>query len=345
MRHKIMRSSSLLVVLGLVLFAALVSRSGINFLDMPKVGGGVHGETYELNLEFENALNLPERAFVKLNGVDVGYVTRIETADYQALVRIGVRKKVELPRGTTAELRQVSPLGDVFVALTLPKKGGPLLRDGDTIPIAGTSAAPQIEDMLAAASLLINGGAVADLGTITQEMNAFLGGNEAHVGSLIRQIGGTVALLNRRSKDIDATLSQLDAVSRIFNRQRATLKAGITDFTPAIKLVADERRDIVALVSKFGRIGVDVEEIVRKSGADLVASLRSVQDVLLGFSEIGEDLGPVLHDMVLLGEYAEHASRGENLAGTAHFGLSRTTIPSILELLGLQQPRQEVSAP
>ncbi len=345
MRHKITHAGSLLIVLGLVLFAALVARSGVNFLDMPKVGGGVQGETYDLNLEFENALNLPERAFVKLNGVDVGFVSTIETADYKATVRIGVRDTVELPVGTTAELRQATPLGDVFVALTPPKGDAPLLRDGDTIPMTETSAAPQIEDMLAAASLLINGGAVADLGTITQEMNAFLSGNEPHVGHLVREVGVTLSILNRRSKDIDATLTQLDAITKLFNEQRTTLRAGLSDFTPAIELVADERRDIVALLSRFARIGADIEEIVSRGGADLVTSLGSAREVLLGFSEIGEDLGPILNDMILLGEYAEQASRGENLAGTAHFGLSQTTVESILELLGLREPRGLVSAP
>ena len=333
MRYKLIRSSSLLVVLGLVLFAAVVSRSGINFLDMPAIGGGVSGKTYSVTLEFENALNLPDRAFVKLNGVDVGYVQEIETADYLAKVRVGVQESVKLPTGTTAELRQASPLGDVFVALTVPEGDAPLLRDGDTIAMAGTSAAPQIEDMLAAASLVINGGAVADLGTITHEMNAFLGGNEEHIGSLIRQVSGTVSVLNRRSQDIDAMLSEVDAVAKIFNRQRKTLKAGLTDFTPAIRLVADERRTIVALLSRFAKIGVDVEEIVRRGGADLVSTLRSTREVLLGFSDIGKDLTPILQNMLLLGDYAEHSSRGENLSGTAYFELSQAMIESIIGVL------------
>lgn len=78
-------------------------------------GAGIGG--YSLNAVFSNALNLPMNAKVKLAGADVGQLESMVARNYTALTRLRIRDGVQLPRGSTAELRTATPLGDVFVAL------------------------------------------------------------------------------------------------------------------------------------------------------------------------------------------------------------------------------------
>ena len=78
-------------------------------------GSGSGG--YKLTAVFANALNLPMKAKVKLAGADVGQVESMVARNYTAVTTLRISDGVQLPRGSTAELRTATPLGDVFVAL------------------------------------------------------------------------------------------------------------------------------------------------------------------------------------------------------------------------------------
>ena len=69
--------------------------------------GGV-GDGITVRTSFDNALNLPARAKVRLRGTDVGMVTNIVAKDYRAYVTMVVSKNVKLPINTGAELRQAA---------------------------------------------------------------------------------------------------------------------------------------------------------------------------------------------------------------------------------------------
>src|SRR5205823_2324803 len=109
---------------------------------------------------------------VKVGGSDVGVVSKIQTKDFKAIVDLKISKDIELPVGSTAELRQATPLGDVFIAVTKAKAepGAPMLHDGSTIE--KTSAGATVEELLVSVSLLFNGGGVAALTKLTSEMDS-----------------------------------------------------------------------------------------------------------------------------------------------------------------------------
>ncbi len=76
---------------------------------------------------------------------------------------------VRLPKGSTAELRSATPLGDVFIALKPPPGASPatpLLKDGDTIGLDNTTAAATVESVLSSAAVMVNGGAVRNFTNI-----------------------------------------------------------------------------------------------------------------------------------------------------------------------------------
>uniref|UniRef100_UPI001C2412B5 MlaD family protein n=1 Tax=Nocardia noduli TaxID=2815722 RepID=UPI001C2412B5 len=82
---------------------------------LPLPSPGLNSSAYTLTATFSNALNLPAKAKVKLNGADVGQVESMTARDYTAVVTMRIRDGIRLPVGTTAELRSATPLGDVFV--------------------------------------------------------------------------------------------------------------------------------------------------------------------------------------------------------------------------------------
>ena len=126
----------------------------VDSLKLPKPNSSAEG--YEVTASFDNALNLPNDAKVKAGGNDIGSVVGISTKNYEAAITMKIRKEVVIPEGTTAELRQATPLGDVFISLTPPEpdKAGPPIKDGGHINRKDTKAAATVEELLSQASML-----------------------------------------------------------------------------------------------------------------------------------------------------------------------------------------------
>ena len=121
---------------------------------LPLPAPGVDADGYTLTAVFANALNLPAHAKVKLAGADVGQLESMQARNYTAVTTLRIMDGVQLPEGSTAELRSATPLGDVFVSIKPPTPvvpGARLLGDGDVIPLESTTAAATVESVLSSA--------------------------------------------------------------------------------------------------------------------------------------------------------------------------------------------------
>ncbi|WP_158886730.1 MCE family protein [Amycolatopsis anabasis] len=311
---------------AVLLTSALLTGCGVTAADLPLPGGGVTGDTYPLNAVFEDALNLPEKAHVKLNGVDIGRVTGIHAKDFHAHVGMVISTNVTLPAGTTAELRQATPLGDVFVALHPPREPGPPLRANDTINLGSTSAAASVEDTLAALSALVNGGGLGQLKTIVTEVNTALTDRPDQIRHLLGQLEGTLSTLNARTADIDRVLASARSLTATAEQRRGTIDAALADFTPAMRVLSEQTGKITEVLTKVANAGTSGNNLLSRVRGDLVSKINDVGAVLDGFAAIKDSLGPTLRGMVQLGQYVEGVSKGESGAGSAYFA-GITNIP------------------
>jgi len=176
----------------LVLAASLVM-TGCDFdvYKLPLPGGTDTGDNpITVHAKFHDVLDLVPKSTVKVNDVSVGQVTDIDLDGYVADVTLELRADTKLPDNAIAELRQTSLLGEKFVSLSAPEEGASdnLLKTGDIIDLDHTGRNPEVEEVLGALSLLLNGGGVAQLKTIAHELNLALEGREGSTKSVLRQI-------------------------------------------------------------------------------------------------------------------------------------------------------------
>lgn len=309
-----MRRRHLLLAL---LTPVVLTGCGVTAADLPLPGGGVDGETYELTAVFSDALNLPDKAHVKLDGVDIGVVEDISAKDFTARVRMAVQRKVALPRGTTAELRQATPLGDVFVALHLPKEAGPPLHAGEVIPISSTSAAASVEDTLAALSALVNGGGLGQLKTIIREVNTALDGRGAQTAHLINELTTTLSTLNQRTNDIDRILNSALSLSETAKQRQGTIDAAFAELSPAIKVLSDQTGRFTTVLTEVAQVSDLGNKVIDQTETQIRSLLRDLGPVLDGFGALESSLGPTLANMIQVSQLLATATEGESAAGMA----------------------------
>ena len=85
---------------------------------------GLGGGAYTMTATFSNALNLPTKAKVKLNGADVGEVESMAARTTPRWCPCASGPACGFG-GEHAELRTATPMGDVFVAVIPPPSAGP----------------------------------------------------------------------------------------------------------------------------------------------------------------------------------------------------------------------------
>jgi phospholipid/cholesterol/gamma-HCH transport system substrate-binding protein len=274
--------------------ALLLSGCEFNgWYDIPLPGGAAaDGRAYHVTVDFRDVLDLVPQSSVKVNNVTVGAVEKVELHGWHARVRLRVADSVKLPGNAVAELRQTSMLGEKYVALSAPPGTAPVgrLGDGDRIPLSRSGRNPEIEEVLSALSALLNGGGVAQLKTITVELNKALAGRENRVKSLLKELDTFLGGLDDQREEIVRALEGIDRLAKRLGKERKTIATAVDTMPPALKVLADQRKDLTKMLTALSKLGKTGTRVVNASRADTVANLKLLRPILQQLNKAGDDL-------------------------------------------------------
>jgi phospholipid/cholesterol/gamma-HCH transport system substrate-binding protein len=260
--------------------------------DVPLPGGAPSGPSYAVKAEFADVLDLVPQAAVKVNDVTVGSVEHIALHGFVAVVTLRVDREVSLPDNATAAIRQSSLLGEKFVALDNPVGESPqgTLGDGDTIPLERTRRGAEVEEVLAALGLLLNGGGLAQLKTINEEAVKALAGREADAKAALHQLDAFVTGLDEQKADIVKAIEALDRLSADLASQRDTIGKAVEALAPGLTVLAQQREQLTTALTALKDLSTVGVRVIEASKEDTVASLRALQPILDNLVKAGDAL-------------------------------------------------------
>lgn len=317
--------------------AVLVSGCGISefkgVYSLPLPGGADVGENpYTVKAHFDDVTDLVPNAGVRVNNVPVGRVTSVELADnsWKAEVSLKVNGKVDLPANARASIRQSSLLGEKYVQLSpppAPQKPHGQLRNGALIGIQRTGRGPEVEEVLGALSLLLNGGGIGQIQNIATELNKALDGRENDVRSLLSNLDHLVSTLDKSKDDITAALDSVNRLSATLVEQRENIDVALRDLGPGLKVLNQQRAQLVTMLKSLDKLSNVATDVVTKTREDLLANLRSLQPVLRNLAAAGAHL-PKSLEILLTFPFPHSAMEGVkgdyfNLYANADLNLSR----------------------
>ena len=305
-------------------------------------------DPYELSAVFDNASNLKPRSPVRVAGIDVGKVTRVEHYGDSGAARVTMEiEKGGLPVHRDAQLKirpRIFLEGNFFIDLKPGSPSAPELDDGAVVPANQTDAPVQFNDLLAA----LQSDTRTDLQKLLQEYSKGLEGsgargfnrsirywedayrdstlaNDATLGSephdlsrLLRGQGKTFGALSRDERALKDLITSFDTTAAAFAREddalRATmpaLRATLTTGTPAL-------RSVDAALPSLRAFSRDALPAAQTSGPAIDASLPFVRQsrALLSQPELrglAADLRPTVPSLVRLNESSLDLFREQGL--------------------------------
>jgi phospholipid/cholesterol/gamma-HCH transport system substrate-binding protein len=304
---------------------------GLSFQALPKPGG-ISGSSYPLNAVFANVLNLPLQARVLIGSDQVGEVSTISTRDYKADLTLTIRGAIKIPKGTTAQILFVDPLGDEFIELHPPagRAKGPYLGAGATLSESQTDSAPSIPDTLAALGTLLNGGGLNQLQTIVSQLNQALDGHQSQIRTILADLAYTVTALNDNKASVDNALAGLATLSTELAKGDSAIATGIDTIGPAVAVLNNENADFSQLLTSTNKLSDVASSIVNTSSSSVLGTIRQLNAVVDQMVGVEQQLGPTLTDLSRFEANTKKIAPG----GYLQLSLNGTAIVNQTPLLG-----------
>ncbi|MET9145205.1 MCE family protein [Streptomyces sp. NPDC004042] len=261
--------------------------------DLPLPGGADLGShPYTVTAELGDVLSLVPQAAVKVDDVAVGRVTAISLDGWKARVTMKINGDVRLPSDAGARLEQSSLLGEKYVQLVAPAKDTSTthLTDGSVIPVSRTSRNTEVEEVFGALSLLLNGGGVNQLKTITRELNTALGGREPQVRSMLQRVNTLVTDLDQHRDDITDALDSVNRLAATLAHRKTDVQTVLTGLSPGLKTLDEQRGALLTMLRSLDTLSGVAVSTVNASKDDMVADLKALAPTLKALADAGADL-------------------------------------------------------
>jgi phospholipid/cholesterol/gamma-HCH transport system substrate-binding protein len=207
-----------------------------------------------------------------------------------------MRRSVKLPDNAVAKIRQTSLLGEKFVSLSPPDSGASdgRLGNGDVIPLSRSSRNPEVEEVLGALSLLLNGGGVAQLKMISTELNKALDGRESDVRSVLSQLKVFMGQLDTNKDQIVRAIESLNRLAIAINKQKPSITLALDKLPRAVASINRQRDDLVKMLKALADLSSVATNVIKQSKTATVDSLQALAPTLTKLAEAGDSLPKAL---------------------------------------------------
>jgi phospholipid/cholesterol/gamma-HCH transport system substrate-binding protein len=272
---------------------------------------------YDLKIPFNEAAQLAEQSDVRISGVSVGKVQKIEEAPNgkRALATVNIEDKyAPIPQGTRAILRTKTLLGETYVELTPGNSKAPQLHDGSTLALANVTESVQLDEILRT----FNTRTRSAFREWMQETATAIGGRGQSLSEALAELAPTFTEADRLFRVLD---TQRLAVRLLFRNGAVTFRAlrgregqlaGLIRSSNAVfQTTAARERDLEALfrafptfeeesrltLNRLREFAVNTDPLIRQ----LVPAAEELSPTLIAFSRLApqakgffEGLEPVI---------------------------------------------------
>lgn len=280
----------LLVGAVVLLTSVGCSWDGVNSLSLPG-GAGQGDDAIDISVEMPDVTTITVNSPVLVNDVKVGRITGISLRGWHAQIDIALNADVQLPANAVAAIGQTSLLGSQHIELAPPDAPGEgRLQDGAVIPMTRATEYPTTERTLSSLSVLLNGGGLAQLGTIVRGVNDALDSNVGVTRDLITRLSNLTATLNGRRETIVDALEGLDRLAATVNAQNPVLDQAIRDIQPAVAELSQRRGRLSEVLTELDRFGSTAGRVIETSADDIEANIANLHPTLKSLADSGNSL-------------------------------------------------------
>jgi phospholipid/cholesterol/gamma-HCH transport system substrate-binding protein len=194
---------------------------------------------------FTNVSGLKGGNFVRIAGVEVGKVTDLTLhKDGTVTVDFAIDKGLQLTEGTKAAVRYENLIGDRYLSLEDGPGSVRKLQQGETIPLARTSPALDVDALIGGFRPLFRALDPNQVNALSGELLKVFQGQGGTISSVLSQTSALTTTLAGRDDLIGQVISNLDTVLGTFAARDDQFSEALDNLSQLVQGLAERKSDI-----------------------------------------------------------------------------------------------------
>lgn len=227
-----------------------------------------YGEGRNYNAEFINVSGLKKGNVVRIAGVEVGKVNDISiNPDATVHVNFSADSSVILTEGTLAKIRYDNLFGGRYLALDEGAGGVKTLRPGQTIGLARTQPALDLETLMGGFRPLFRALNPEQVNALSGELIRVFQGEGGTIGTFLDQAAVVTNTLADRDLLIGQVVDNLNVVLGVLGGQSDRLDKAVTSLSELIQGLAERKTDISNAVAYTNAAAGSIADLLTQARA------------------------------------------------------------------------------
>ncbi len=212
---------------------------------------------------FTNVSGLKGGNFVRIAGVEVGKVTdMVLHKDGTVTVDFAVDKGLQLTEGTRAAVRYENLIGDRYLALEDGPGSVRKLQPGQTIPLARTSPALDVDALIGGFRPLFRALDPDQVNALSSQLLQVFQGQGGTISSVLAQTSALTATLAGRDELIGQVITNLNTVLGTFAARDDQFATGLDTLSQLVQGLTDRKTDITNGVAYINAAAASVADLL-----------------------------------------------------------------------------------
>ncbi|WP_020668783.1 MCE family protein [Amycolatopsis nigrescens] len=266
--------------------AGLLTASGCTVFTEPVI---------TVTAQFRDSVGLFPGNDVAMLGIPVGRVTGIEPRGTHVVVAMELKAGIKIPATAGAVTVSPSVVTDRHVELTPVYSGGPVLRDGDLIPLERTKTPVEIDRVIKAvdelaAQLSKTDGGTGVLKDATDVGAQNLAGNGDRLRETFQALAGAVDSGSGQRDALVGLVKNVDSLLGAAAENDATIRSFSTGLTEASELFAAQAPELGAALQTLNDLLDETTTLVDENRTTIRDSLAKLRTTTGTLAEHGREL-------------------------------------------------------
>ncbi|MCU1498284.1 MAG: MCE-family protein Mce1D [Acidimicrobiales bacterium] len=260
-----------------------------------------------VSADFTRGTGLYPGSPVRMLGIDVGRVTKVENADGLVHVEMRLDEGAKVPADASATIVPLTLLGERYVQVGPAYTSGPTLADGDRIPRSRTSVPAEIDELLRGLQDFIGAIDPDKASSVVTNLAEVLEGQGKTLNDLISNAAGTLDLLADKGDELRSIITSLGDLSATLRGRTDSIESLIRNYDLVTQVLIDNKGDLDATVTQLDRATTELTSLLVEHEKPLKADVEVLAQTGATLSANSENLTDTVDATVDLFAAAERA--------------------------------------
>jgi phospholipid/cholesterol/gamma-HCH transport system substrate-binding protein len=250
---------------------------------------------------FANAIGLYPADDVRVLGVTVGRIDKIEPRDSDVKITMSVSDHVQIPADARAVIMAPNLVSARFIQLTPAYTEGPVMTDGASIALAATAAPvewDEVKDELTKVAATLGpapGSVQGPLSRFVDQAADTFTGNGASFHAALRELSQTAGRLADSRTDLFGTVKNLQILLNALSSSTEQIVQFTGHLASVSQVLADSSSHLDDTFATLNQALDDVRGFLHDNNSVLIGQVNKLADLTKVLSDQSDNIEQVLH--------------------------------------------------